>query len=244
MDAAAIAAASGLRSRMEALDMLANNLANTTTAGYKGDREFYSLFSGASSQKLPGVSANTLPVIQTQWTDQQQGSLETTGNPLDVAISGKGFFAVNGPSGPLYTRNGSFQISATGVLTTSEGHAVRATGGSPITVNQTGAVTITSDGRVQQGGQTLGQLELVDFQDTTLLDKQGNSYFRLKKEVDPVPASGSVEQGRLEASNVVAAESAVRLVDLMRQYEMLQKAISITSDMDKQATEQVAKVNV
>jgi len=96
MDALTAIAASGLRSRMESLDLLANNIANATTGGYKSDREFYSLYSAPEAESL-----STMPVIERPWTDFSQGSLRRTGNPLDLALSGKGFFAVTGPAGPL-----------------------------------------------------------------------------------------------------------------------------------------------
>src|ERR1051326_3728537 len=100
MDALTSAAASGLRARMESLDMLANNLANADTGGYKIDREFYSLYAA------PETAANdplTMPVIERPWTDFSQGTIRPTGNPLDFALAGKGFFRVDGPNGPLYT---------------------------------------------------------------------------------------------------------------------------------------------
>ncbi|HET9319988.1 MAG TPA: flagellar hook-basal body complex protein, partial [Bryobacteraceae bacterium] len=91
MDALSIAAASGLRSRMETLDMLANNLANSTTGGFKLDREFYSLYVSSEAQ-ASSPDPTTVPVIEKQWTDFSQGLLVNTGNNLDVALSGKGFF--------------------------------------------------------------------------------------------------------------------------------------------------------
>jgi len=249
MDQIAATAASGLRSRMEALDILSNNLANSNTGGYKLDREFYSLYQGEQAVPANGQQATTLPVIQKAWTDFQQGLLAPTDNPLDVALSGKGFFTVDGPSGPLYTRNGAFKLSTTGVLTTMDGYPVR--GVTPPnqppkkiqTVSQ-GAIQITTDGTVQQDGQNLGQIQVLDFPSTSALEKVGNSYYRV---VDPKvkanPAKDvTVSQGRIENSNVAPAESAVRLVDLMRQYEMLQKAVSVSADMNKQAIDQVARV--
>ena len=110
---------------MEALDILSNNLANANTGGYKVDREFYSLYQGEQTTAADGQQATTLPVIQKAWTDFQQGLLTPTGNPLDLALEGKGFFTVEGPSGPLYTRNGAFKLSTTGVLTTMDGYPVR-----------------------------------------------------------------------------------------------------------------------
>src|SRR5215467_721453 len=105
MDSLTAIAASGLRARMESLDLLANNIANASTGGYKADREFYSLYAEADNPA-------TMPLIQKPYTDLSQGVLETTGNTLDFAISGKGFFAVQGPRGPMYTRNGNFRVDA------------------------------------------------------------------------------------------------------------------------------------
>jgi len=234
---------------MEALDILSNNLANANTGGFKVDREFYSLYQGEQATPANGQQATTLPVIQKAWTDFQQGLLTPTDNPLDVALSGKGFFTVQGPSGPLYTRNGAFKLSTTGVLTTMDGYPV--SGVSPAnspakkiqTVSQ-GPIQISADGTVQQDGQSLGQIQLVDFANTSALDKVGNSYYRVSDpKVKATPATdATVSQGKVENSNVAPAESAVRLVDLMRQYEMLQKAVSVSADMNKEAIDQVARV--
>lgn len=234
---------------MEALDILSNNLANTNTSGFKLDREFYSLYESAQSAPAPGMQSTKLPVIQKGWTDFQQGLITPTGNPLDVALTGKGFFAVDGPSGPLFTRNGAFKLSPTGFLTTMDGYQVRGVApldqpGKKIQAASQNPITITPDGTVQQDGQTIGQIQLIDFADSGLLNKVGNSYYRVANAKDKgAPAKeATVGQGKIENSNVAPAESAVRLVDLMRQFEMLQKAANISSEMNKQAIEQVARV--
>jgi|SRR5580704_14518363 flagellar basal-body rod protein FlgF len=245
MDSIAVTAAAGLRSRMEALDLLSNNLANTSTSGYKADREFYSLFQGEEASLSSGeLGPATLPHVKKQWVDFKQGTLQPTGNPLDLALTQKGFFAVNGPNGPLYTRNGAFTTSSTGVLVTTEGHTVRGSEGRPIQTSPGVPIQVSSDGSVLQGGETLGQLEIVDFADPLVLSKEGSSYFRpCDPKISPTPVSDpAVQQGQIEASNVSPAESAVRLVELLRQYEMLQKAISVTADMNKRATDDVARV--
>jgi flagellar basal body rod protein FlgG len=242
MDPMTAIAASGLRARMESLDLLANNIANASTGGYKADREFYSLYVApeAVGNELP----STMPLIERPWIDHAQGVLHSTGNPLDVALSGKGFFTVNGPGGPLYTRNGNFRLATDGKLTTPDGYPVRDSNGLPITLNATRPLDIANDGTLTQDGVIAGKLEVVDFTSTAGLSKQGGNYFRV---TDPAmrsaaPSATTVQQGQLEASNTGSAEGAVRLVSVMRQFEMLQKAVSLGAEMNKKAIEEVAKV--
>ncbi len=235
-------AASGLRARMESLELLANNVANASTGGYKADREFYSLYTAEEAQDSDPLT--TMPVIERPWTDLSQGLLEVTGNPLDLALSGTGFFTVEGPQGNLYTRNGNFRLSAGGRLVTKEGYPVRASNGVALTLDGSRSIAIAADGTVSQDGQTIGKLQISDFTGSGDFLKQGSNYFQAARpDVQPGAGQGvSVEQGKLEASNTGTAESAVRLVSVMRQFEMLQKAVSIGEDMDRQAVEQVAKV--
>ena len=234
-------AASGLRSRMESLDLLANNVANASTGGYKADREFYSLY--MSPEAADGGQAATMPVIEKPWIDLTQGMIQPTGNALDLALSGKGFFAVQSPNGALYTRNGSFHVATDGQLVTAEGYPVSTANGAVMRLQASGKIQVAQDGTVSQDGQVVGQLQVVDFPGTAGLAKQGSNYFR---SADPTPAAAGadtkVEQGKLEASNTGTAESAVRLMNVMRQFEMLQKAASTALDMSKEAVEQVAKV--
>jgi flagellar basal-body rod protein FlgG len=239
MDPLTISAAGGMQARLESLDMLANNLANTETGGYKTDREFYNLY--RSAEAATEDQAPALPVIERPWTDFSQGTLRTTGAPLDLALSGNGFFAVEGPTGNLYTRNGSFRVSPSGMLVTGEGYAVRTVSGGQLHVEASGAVDVSADGAVRQNGHTLGQIEIASFSDNSALAKQGSSYFQSTSPAQP--ASGvQIAQGKLESSNVGAAESAVRLVAVMRQFEMLQKAAQLGSQMNRESVEEVAKV--
>ncbi len=242
MDAMTAMAASGLRSRLESLDMLANNVANTSTSGYKADREFYGLY--ASPEAVDSGQGVTMPVIERPWIDLAQGAMLPTGNTLDLALSGKGFFTVQSPGGSLYTRNGSFHLAADGTLTTADGYPVSGTAGAVLRLQTTGKIDVSRDGTVTQDGQIVGQLQLVDFPGAAGLAKRGNNYFRAAGAVPAAPADAAttVEQGRLEASNTGTAESAVRLISIMRQFEMMQKAASTALDMSKEAVEQVAKV--
>ncbi len=223
---------------MESLEMLANNLANASTSGYKSDREFYGLYRApeATDQEM-------LPVIEREWTDFRQGTVTPTGKPLDLALSGKGFFKVAGTSGPLYTRNGNFRLSTDGAIRTAEGYAVVNRDGGLLEVDPAITIDVAADGTVSQGGQQVGRLDIMGFQEASQLRKQGESYFLWTG--DPrgaQPAEGvDVLQGRLESANVSPAETSVRLIHVMRQFEMLQRAVVLGGEMNRRAIEEVAK---
>ncbi len=228
--------------------MLANNLANASTGGYKVDREFFGLYVSQGAQEADDTelvgSPDQLPVIEKQYTDFSQGMIHATDNPLDFAINGRGFFVVNGPTGPLYTRNGNFKLSSTGLLTNSDGMPVRAKGGGTIQTRSPGILDVAADGTVIQDGEALGQFDLVSFDEPKQLNKQGLNYFHnIDPKVVGTASDAHIYQGKLEGSNVGSAESSVRLISVLRQFEMLSKAVNIGADMDKQALQQVAGVN-
>jgi flagellar basal-body rod protein FlgF len=239
-----ILAASGMRSSMQSLDLLANNIANASTSGFKGDSEFHTVFTSEAAEADSPDLPVTLPMIQRRWTDFSQGLLEPTNNPLDLGLSGKGFFVVKGPSGPLYTRNGNFRMAPDGTLVTSDGYPLLEQGGQALKATDPARpVQVSMDGSVHQNGQALGQVHLVDFKDPSMLFKQGNNYYQNGSSEAPVDATeAQIYQGKVEASNVSAAHGAVRLVNVTRQFEMMQKAISIANDMGREAIEQVAKI--
>lgn len=230
---------------MDSLSLLANNLANAGTSGYKSDSEFYGVFTSANADDPSGDGdLASLPVVDKQWTDFSQGTLQTTGSPLDIALSGRGFLAVNGPGGAVYTRNGSLRISPAGELITGEGYTLRNSGGGTIQVAAGSQIEISKDGDVHQNGQSVGQIEIVDFKSTDSLKKMSGACFQntdLKNK--PIPATNvEVEQGKTEGSNVVVPETAMRLVGMMRQFEMLQKAVTLNANMNQKALEEVARI--
>jgi flagellar basal-body rod protein FlgF len=243
MDPLTISAASGMRARLESLDMLANNLANSATPGFKLDRESYNLYVAQESVSPESPDPSRLPVVERHWTDFTQGHLTSTGSPLDFALGSRGFFAVDGPGGALYTRNGGFRLSPTGVLETTDGFAVRASGGGTVTLEADKSFEVAPDGSVKQNGTVAATLEVDDFANPGALAKFGRSYFQAGEDAGMHPASSvQVHQGKLESSNVEGPESAVRLVSILRQFEMLHKAISLGQDMGRRAIEEVAKV--
>ncbi len=243
MDQISVLAAAGMQARMQSLDLVANNLANSSTGGYKSDGEFYTLFASEAASDDGSGNTSSVPMIQRQWTDFAQGLLEPTNNPLDFGLSGKGFFVVQGPSGPLYTRNGNFRFSTSGALVTGEGYPLLQQNGQPFKANTSQPLQVSREGEVSQNGKSLGSIKVAQFENPSGLTKYGANYFSNTTGKQPADASGAeIYQGKIEASNVSASHGAVRIVGLSRQFEMMQKAISISNDMGKKAIEEVAKV--
>ncbi len=224
--------------------MLANNLANASTTGFKADREFYSTYLAPEADDQFNPSVGESPLIQKQWTDFAQGTLLNTGSPTDLALSGTGFFTVNGPAGPLYTRSGSFHFSPKGQLVSAEGYPVRLTGNQTLQSQSSSPIQVSADGQVLQDGNSVGQLELADFKDASLLSRSAGAYFQNPDAtVNPIVASSAqVYQGKTESSNAAPADAAAKMISVMRHFEMLQHAVKIGTDMDRQAIETVAKV--
>ncbi len=246
MDSLLVSAAGGMKTGLQSLDILANNIANTGTVAFKSDSEYHGLYK------------QQLPVIDKPWTDFSQGLLTTTSNQMNLGLAGKGFFALNSPSGIIYSRNGQFEISKTNQLQTAEGYTLRNTRdqGKPINVDPAQPIDIDKTGVVRQGGEELGQIEIEGFESPSqTLRKLGNSYFLASTSTPStstpagqsgglpavIDANTEVRQGTLEQSNVPVTDSAVRLISVMRQFEMLQKAVSLDTEMNKEAIEQVAR---
>ena len=250
MDPLTTSAAAGMRARLEALDLLANNLANASTAGFKADREAYNTYIGdesaAAAADWTGLVQTTSPVVEIHRTDFSQGQLTITGNDRDLALAGKGFFQVDGPGdGALITRNGKIRVTGDGKLTTAEGYEFTTVEPTRIRVDPALPFTVDPDGTVRQQGNALGRLKLVNAPDTVQPAKRDGVYFVLDKTAAAgLTASGAeVNQGKVEMANYSPAEAAVKLVSVLRQFESLQKAIQINSDMGRKASEEVAKVN-
>ncbi len=210
------------------MDIIANNLANATTAGFKGDRLIF----------------NDLMTRQVQ-TNHDQGSLQHTGNPLDVAIVGRGFFQVQTPNGIRLTRNGALHMNAEGVLVDGNGNPVLGEGGQGITLNPNGpAVSIGADGTVMQGRETVGKLSVVDVTDKALLMKEGANFFTGRggktPPVTPVEGAG-VEQGYLETTNIQVAREMVDMIQTFRAFESYQKIIHSIQAMDNSCINRVGR---
>jgi flagellar basal-body rod protein FlgF len=245
-------------------DTIANNLANVDTTGYKKDtmvseefapmllRRINDTSKGTDVTSFKGFSAGAqAPIVGPLGrgslvseiaTNFEQGAFKTTGNTLDMAISGRGYFVINTPQGQRYTRNGSFSRSTTGQLVTSDGNAVLDTNGRPITLPGNGTVTVSADGQIYDGPDQIAQLQLVDFADRRALLKQGSSLFYPQAGAQPQPATGSVQQGLLESSNVNTVSEMVKLISNYRTYEADSKALTTQDSLLEKAVNEVGKV--
>jgi flagellar basal-body rod protein FlgF len=225
--------------------MLANNLANASTAGFKTDRESYGIYlSEEAAGSSEGTNPAVLPVIQNRWTDFSQGALRPTGNSTDLALNGNGFFVASTGSGLLYTRDGTFRLSREGQLETQEGYPIQSSAGKPIVLDSTKTFEVTPQGEVRQGTQVVAQIAVVDFENPATLSKRGGNYFQssLYPDSPPAGARAEIQQGKIEAANSESARSAAGLVSILRQFESLQKALTIGADMNRRVVEEVAKV--
>lgn len=208
------------------MDVVANNVANANTSGFKAEMLLM------SEVELPADPTTELSYVQDFATarDFSPGTLRATGNDLDLAIQGDGFFAVQTPDGVRYTRVGRFQLNADGTLVTSQGYPVLS-GGSAITINpDDGPVHVASDGSISTdrgtGGQLLqvvGKLDVVDFADRAALMPAPDNLF--VAESAPIAATGKVAQGMLEDSNVKPILEMTNLIQVTRNYQAIQRFI-------------------
>ncbi len=222
--------AAGLMMNQYRQDVLANNLANVGTVGFKHDlavvrerqieaREGQGVWS-AGNRLLDGLTGGLL--VAPTYTSFAQGPLEETGRSLDAALVGQGFFVVNDGKGERYTRDGRFTFNAEGELVTvAGGHRVLAESGGPITVSgeATGSVRLHSDGSLRIGDQVLGKLRIVDFQEKSNLRKQGGNLFQAIGE-RPSGAQVELRVGMVEQSTVDPMQAMVAMIESTRAYQL------------------------
>ncbi len=245
MDSGFYAACAALMARSQALDLVANNLANTSTPGYRAQHNiFRSLLASATGRLTSGLNeaVNNFGVLGGSQMDLTQGNLEHTGNDLDFAVQGPGFFVVQNADGRFYTRSGNFQVSAQGQLITAQGDPVMGENGLIRVVG--GPVTVSQDGTISVNGAVAGKIKLVEFPAGTQLESVGKSYYTAPAKSDGAAKNSTIAQGTLESSNVNPVASAVELVAVQRYAEMMQRALGMFhSELNRIATDELPRVN-
>ncbi len=245
MNSGMYAAVSGNLAAMRRMDVISNNLANVNTPGYKKDRmSFEGLLAG--DENPPAVPQNKTadPILQKEniFIDYASGPTSQSGNPLDLALDGDGFFAVTTPEGTAYTRQGNFRTSADGTLVTVDGYPVQGTGGASISIKGS-RVEIDAKGVVAVDGTQVGSISLVDFEKPYALTKVGNALFVPADPQTPSQAGkGQILQGYLEGSNVESISEMVQLIETNRYFEACSKVIKGFDDMAIKAVNDLGRV--
>ncbi len=227
------------------LDVIANNMANVATTGFKGRAIRFQeyLMPVASADSFQGADRRLSYVIdQGTVLDLAQGPIERTGNPLHVALRGPAYLAVQTAQGERYTRNGALETDAQGTLVTSDGNAVQGEGG-PIQINpQETGLTIGADGTVSTNLGVRGRLRLVTFADPQRLTSDGGNLYASPDPAQPAGLQGRLESGALERSNVRPVIEMTRLMDVNRSYAMVSSMISRLDDIRGTAIRRLADV--
>lgn len=244
MDSGFYSAFTGLAARMQSLDLLANNLANVNTVGYKAQKEFYRAFTASLTNRwLTPVNQaiNDYGLMGGARLDLSAGSLQTTGNDTDLALDGSGFFVVDTKGGTRYTRNGNFSLNSSRQLVDAQGNLLQGQDG-PIQL-PSGKLTVSTDGTVSVDAAVVTQLKIVDFAPGTQFAPEGNTDMLAPIDAQAIPATAQVRQGMLESSNSDPISSAVSLIDLQRNAEMMQRALTIfNTDFNQTAVEQLPRI--
>jgi flagellar basal-body rod protein FlgG len=238
-------AASGMMAQMTRQGIVANNLANATTPGYKQDIATQGFFQRLFLSRLDPAGASPLGALGSSagavsaHADFAQGALSDTGGELDLALTGDGFFAVQTPDGLQVTRNGAFGRDAEGRLTTTDGALVLGVDG-PLTLPP-GRVRVEGDGAISVDGQPAGRLQIVRFE-ADQLDKVGAGRFAPRAGAAPQPATAAVNQGFLEASNVDLTRAVTDMMAASRSYEANQRMLQIQDDLLGKAVNEVGRL--
>lgn len=228
---------------MRKLDVIANNLANLNTTGFKGQNLVFEeyLMPVAEASEFPRRDETLSYVHDYQsFNDFSAGSITMSGNPLDVAIKDDGWFVIQTAEGERYTRSGNFQINAGGQLVTSEGRPVLGDGG-PIELDPTEtSIAIAADGTISSENGVRGKLRIVRFEDEQQLDNQGDNLFT---GVNPQPVeTPRLAQGAIEGSNVRGVTEMTRMIQVTRDFQMITNMMKEQDDLLRKAVSTLGRL--
>lgn len=252
MNSGMYSALAGNLAAMKRLDVIANNLANVGTSGFKQDRlAFESVLAGTQNPPAvpPGKTADPTLLADRMVTDYGSGPLVQTGNTFDLAIQGDGFFSVRTPDGTAYTRQGSFRLAVDGTLVTANGFPVLSEEGEPIVIDMAGRATaarpvVDSQGNITLNNEPAGRIAVYDFPKPYQLEKIAGTFFLPKQGAVPQLAGPmtTVAQGTLEQSNVDSISEMVQMVEASRFFESCSKVVRAFDDMAAKSVNELARV--
>jgi len=240
-------ALSHMMALQQKMDIVGNNIANMNTTGFKAVELL--LKSEKVSPSVPGVrplDKNPL-VMAADWgtvRDTSPGVVKTTGNPLDVAIQGKGYFTISTPAGDRYTRNGVFELSSGGQLVDLNGNAVQGDGGEINVPPGTSNIAIGPDGTISTPKGILGKLKLVDFDNEQALLPDGNNGLKAAEGTAPNPLEKqSIVQGAIEESNVNSVQQMTDMIEIQRQYMTAANIMKEEGSRQTNAIKDIARIS-
>ena len=243
MDNAMYVALSRQMTLQRELNIVANNIANVDTTGFKVEGTMVKTEPSTGAKMVDGPASLKFVIDDGVTRDFSQGVLRQTGGSFDLAIEGQGFFKVETAAGERYTRDGQFTLSPEGKLTTQAGDAVQGEGGEIVVNPELGPVAIAADGTVSQGAAKVGKIAVVTFDDLSSLSKTGDNQFRNTSNLQPQPASTArVHQGMLEGSNVNSILQVTRLIEISRAYESMARTIENSAELSRRSVERLGRV--
>ncbi|HBQ27511.1 MAG TPA: flagellar basal-body rod protein FlgF [Syntrophomonas sp.] len=251
-------AGSGMMLQMARQDVVANNLANVNTGGYKKQVAVAQAFPNMLMSRLGEVKKNSqgeyepVPVkligglgtgaaIDKIYTDLTMGNIRKTDNATDLALSSNGYFTVLTPQGERYTRNGQLKINNEGILTTNQGYPVLDTGNQPITLE--GEFIVDEMGNISANGENIAQLKTVGFDNPQYLQREGDNLFAVQEEEGINLENPGILQGYIEDSNVNAVKEMVEMINVVRAYEAMQKVVQAEDEATQVTIDQVGSVS-
>jgi flagellar basal body rod protein FlgG len=245
MNSGLYGACAGLMARTQALDTIAANVANSSTAGFRGEENVFGtvLAEAGRHGRMSALNKATNSFSQIGGTqmDTTQGVITNTGNDFDLAIEGPGYFKVKTASGTAYTRNGHLHSDTNGRLVTDAGEPVLGDGGEIHLTKE--KLSVSANGTISCGGVIAGKLSLVTFPPSTKLTDHGGSQYGAPAAAEVPASQASLQQGALEASNVSPMEG-VQLISAQRAAESMRHALTlIDGEMDKATVQDLARVN-
>lgn len=251
-------AGAGMMLQMARQDVVANNLANVNTSGYKKQVAVAQAFPNMLMSRLGEIEKNsqgkyepvpvkligglgTGAVIDKIYNDLSMGNIRKTENATDLALNSDGYFSVLTPQGERYTRNGQFKINSEGILTTNQDYPVLDTGNQPITLE--GEFLVDEMGNISINGENIARLKTVGFDNPQYLQREGDNLLAVQEEEGINLESPGILQGYIEDSNVNAVKEMVEMINVVRAYEAMQKVVQAEDDTTKVAIDQVGSVS-
>ncbi len=248
----------GMINQEHRMDVITNNLANANTNGYKKEGATSQSFDDVLAYKIKDVTegyhlAKRIGVnnpgvkIGEGYTDFSQGPLKTTANTFDLALTDKGFFAIEytnkaGETSVKYTRDGNFTLTQEGVLVTQDGDQVLGTDGKQIKIDTQAETVIDTSGNIVQNGQIVGTIQVTDFADYNYLEHYGENYFQPIEGAQETEAPAQIYAGYLETSNISVVTEMVNMISIQRAYESNQKVITTYDSTLEIAANQLGKI--